>query len=79
MKPEFRGMGLSKMLFSEVEHHMKEQIGETANWVLTTSIFNKIALNLYKKKGFKVVKIFNEVLFFGLLNVMFLMLMKRDS
>ena len=79
MKPEFRGMGLSKMFFYESEKFLKEQTGGSVNLILTTSIFNKVALKLYKKKGFKIVKIFNTVFFFSLFCLIRYLMLKNHN
>ena len=79
VKPEFRGMGLSKVFFYESEKYLKEQTGGPVNLTLTTTIFNKVAFELYKKKGFKVVKMFNGVLFFSLLSVMTYLMLKQHN
>ena len=76
IKPEFRGNGLSKKYFYETEKYLKEQTGRPVNLMLTTTLFNRVAFKLYKKQGFKVVKAFNAVIFFGLFNLLWFLMIK---
>ena len=76
IKPEFRGNGLSKKYFYETEKYLKEQTGRPVNLMLTTTLFNKVALKLYKKQGFKAVK---AVIFFSLFNLLWFLMIKYQT
>ena len=72
-------MGLSKVFFNKSESYLKEQTGGPVNLTLTTTIFNKTAFKIYKKKGFKVVKVFKSALFFSLLSIMMFIMLKHHN
>ena len=61
MKPEFRKFGLSKLLIDKLGSHGSE------NFLIITSECHEVAMKIYKKMGFKLMKNFYDPCLFGLI------------
>jgi len=78
--PEFRRRGLAKLLFAEMENHINEQhIGGKTNLILVASEIRTVALQIYKKKGYKVIKVYKFTFLFGLVSHNLFVFLKRPS
>ena len=64
MKPEFRKLGLSKLLLDEI----RSQVNEKNNFVILTSECHEVAMKIYKRMGFEFVKTYDDPCLFGLIN-----------
>ena len=61
VKPEFRKLGLSKILIDKLRSHGSD------NFLIITSECHEVAIKIYKRMGFEFVKTFKDPCLFGLI------------
>ena len=62
VKPEFRKLGLSKILIDKLRSHGSD------NFLIITSECHEVAIKIYKRMGFEFVKTYDDPCLFGLIN-----------